>query len=223
MDLYTKNKLKKDMKSLHPPSFFKSEVSKIVNDFDKQLDITMQLYVMKNKSTDANTNYNSGLNKINIINTSLLQVDSKVKKEIIACNKIIMELDSEINQLKKKAGPDMVDDMSSKQMVSDYSDNYKNKLYICIFKVILILIIAYFLINVSNYMTFFGVIIIFIVIKWVIIYVRNLFRRYPQGPNNIIKIDYASPVTVDHTDTCMGKECCDSTTKWVQGKGCMQI
>lgn len=229
MDLITRNKLENDIDSLHPPSFFKSELSK--HDFEKQLDRTMQLYVMKNKSTDANIKYKTGLTSINDINDSLIQVDSGVKKEIIACNKIIGELDSEINQLKQRTGPDKIESSSSKQRVADYADNYKTKLYIFIIKFVHVIVLVFFIIKADNYITFFVVILLFIVIQWLIKFVRRLFRRYPHGPTSIKKIDSSiknidssivTSVTEDYSDTCMGKECCDVTTKWVPGTGCVK-
>lgn len=221
------NKFQREIKALRPPSFFKLQVSDIEKNFAKELDSTVQLYVMKNKGTESN--YQTGLNNINTMNTSLLAVDSDVKKEIMACNKIIMELDSSIDALKNTADPDIVQDASSTRRVSDYSYNYKTKLYICMVRALLVLAIAYVLVNyveLYGYLMFFVTILVYIIVKWVLRYMQQKFSRYPKSSNKITVIHNTAPktaTTVDRSDTCMGKECCDETTAWVKGKGCVEI
>ena len=226
MYFFNDDKLNDEM-NLKPPSFFKKKVSEADQDFDKILVATMQLYIMKNNKTDAATQYQENLNKINGINTSLLQIDSDVKTEINKCNTIITNLDSEISSLKNKSEPEVIENAASKQQVSEYSDNYKNKLYTCIVKGC---IIGFFLINVSNYKLFFLFILVFVVIKWFSTYVRSLCSyvltfvgiNYPEGPK-IPKVVDSTPVGF-RPDNCFGSSCCDvKTTKWVSGSGCVQL
>ena len=229
MYFFNDDKLDKEMK-LQPPSFFKEKVSTASTGFVNKLDTIMQYYIMKNKSTDAATKYQGGLNQINDINTSLLQIDSDVKKELIKCNKIITDLDSKITDLKNKSEPEVLENAASKQQVSDYSNTYKNKLYICIVKGC---IIGFFLINISNYKLFFLFILVFVVIKWFSTYVRSLCSyvltfvgiNYPEGQIEIPEtLNTATYIPVgDQSGKCFGSDCCDAnTTKWVPGTGCVQ-
>ena len=221
MDSFTKHNVQDFIDSLHPPSFFREQVSH--SDFEKELDKTMQLYVMTKKSTDANIKYYKGLNELNVINDSLSKVNSAVQQDMIACNNIIMKLDSEINNLKQQAGPDATETASSKQRVSDYSDTYRTKLYICILKVVCVLIFAFsvhFILGLNNYSAFVGTILLYVVILWLIEYVRRKFRRYPNGSKQVTILEKV----FDIEETCVGKECCDLTsTEWVQGTGCVKF
>lgn len=221
MDSFTKHNVQDFIDKLHPPSFFRDQLSNI--DFKTKLDKIMQLYVMTKKSTEANINYHKGLNELNVINDSLTKVNSTVQKDMIECNNMIMKLDSEINNIKQQAGPDATETASSKQRVSDYSDTYMTKLYICIFKAVCVLIFALsvrFILQLHNYSAFVGTIILYVVIIWLIEYVRRKFRRYPNGSNKATIIEKV----FDIEETCVGKECCDLTsTAWVEGTGCVKF